>query len=326
MAPVTASLASDGRRVYVPSVGRLAALSLDDGRLLWSIAVPGQLDNAPTVAGDLVYLGQRNGQVVAVEATSGRARWSQTIGDWVRGSPIVADGVVYAVSGQSLVGLDAESGSILWRRNVEAYVGGRVVVTDHEVVVPTDQEMVILDRRTGRQTFWFVIPNAKTVVFHDDTLIALSTRVMVVFEPDSRRPWWEPFRVFWLNSHMMGFAPELPAPPHRWFVAITPDSFPPTFGPDDLHVASASGTIRARNRQTGRLVWERRGDPLAAPPILTAAGLLALERNALLMLDPLTGDQIVRREFPGAQFRDMILTEAAIVLATGSGEILLLRR
>ena len=105
----------DEKRVYVPlKEARVVALSRADGRELWSVPVPGQVNHSPVIAGDALYWGQRDGRAVSVDATTGRARWSTQLSEWVEARPVVADGAMFVVAGRELVALDASNGAVLW--------------------------------------------------------------------------------------------------------------------------------------------------------------------------------------------------------------------
>ena len=301
---LTASPVVDRSRIYVAlSDGRLVALSLNDGREIWSVPVPGWLDSAPTVAGDLLYASQRDGRVVALEASTGSLRWSQHIGKGggVYASPIVADGVVYALSSRSLVAFDAEDGSALWSHEVDTgnLTVAPVVVGDR-LVVATTQGIIILDRRTGDQTFWYRLINLESLATSGNTVIALSNTRMVSLDVSARRPWWEGVRGAWGNLYIWGVAPEVPPPPTRWRLFIERDSRGVATGVSCLYVSWISGALGCYDPDTGATLWERRGEPIVAPPTLIGSGLLVAERHALMLLDPLTGIELGRRAMPSS--------------------------
>ena len=67
--------------------------------LVWGLESGLLFDSSPTLAGESVVFGTRDGMVHAVEARTGRPRWRYQTGSRVYSSPAVADGVVY-VGGQ----------------------------------------------------------------------------------------------------------------------------------------------------------------------------------------------------------------------------------
>jgi outer membrane protein assembly factor BamB len=67
--------------------------------LLWIYThAPATVDSSPAVANGVIYTGSYDGNVYALNATSGAKLWSYTTGFGVDSSPAVADGVVYIAS------------------------------------------------------------------------------------------------------------------------------------------------------------------------------------------------------------------------------------
>lgn len=120
--PVTVS---GGMAYALDQTGTLYALDATTGKQVWS-APTGALTTTPAVADGLVYVGTvSNGYgVAALDARSGKRRWSFTATELVESAPTVVDGVVYVggsayVSGTSYPGvlyaLDARTGKEHWR-------------------------------------------------------------------------------------------------------------------------------------------------------------------------------------------------------------------
>ena len=147
----TGSPVISGGAVYVGMAGgRLVALRLDNGGLIWdaSITVPGgrselerlaDIDGDPLVLGGGVFVATYQGEVGAVEQRSGRLAWRRKMSSYNRmGADLQGlyvsddDGVVW--------GLDIRSGSAVWSQDVlknrklsnVAVLRGYVVVGDFE--------------------------------------------------------------------------------------------------------------------------------------------------------------------------------------------------
>jgi eukaryotic-like serine/threonine-protein kinase len=72
--------------------------------------------SSPAVVGDAVYFGSGDGQVYAVDASSGSLRWKFKTGDVVHSSPAVSGGIVYIGSWDTyLYALDAATGALKWK-------------------------------------------------------------------------------------------------------------------------------------------------------------------------------------------------------------------
>jgi outer membrane protein assembly factor BamB len=59
----------------------------------------GPMQSSPIVANGIVYLGSFDGNLYALDASTGAYLWSYFIGDWISSSPAVANGVVYIGGG-----------------------------------------------------------------------------------------------------------------------------------------------------------------------------------------------------------------------------------
>jgi eukaryotic-like serine/threonine-protein kinase len=72
--------------------------------------------SSPCVSDSAVYFGSSDGNVYALDASSGALKWKFHTGDVVHSSPAIADGVLYIGSWDTYVyALDAASGTEKWR-------------------------------------------------------------------------------------------------------------------------------------------------------------------------------------------------------------------
>jgi outer membrane protein assembly factor BamB len=115
---------------------RVFARSTSDGSVLWTLATgPSPLDvygglgprGTPTVSGDRVFVVSARGDLLALDAASGRIAWRRSLArdlgwrppaEGTASSPLVADGRVYVMNGgaggRALAALDRETGRTLW--------------------------------------------------------------------------------------------------------------------------------------------------------------------------------------------------------------------
>lgn len=139
--PVSSSPAVHGGLVFASSVdGNVYAVDAATGQPRWVFATKGERRftapgihgaiprtermpdpfdlflSSPTVSGDVLYIGSGDQQVYALEAATGRVRWTFATGDVVHASPTVVDGTVYVGSwDRNLYALDAANGKERWR-------------------------------------------------------------------------------------------------------------------------------------------------------------------------------------------------------------------
>jgi outer membrane protein assembly factor BamB len=147
----TGSPVVSGGAVYVGmSGGRLVALRADSGGVLWDATVTApsgrselqrlaDIDGDPIVLGGGVFAATYQGEVAALEQSSGRAAWRQALSVH---SSLGADRLgIYASDSDGVVwGLDIRTGSVRWRQEAlkhrrlsdVAVIDGLVVVGDFE--------------------------------------------------------------------------------------------------------------------------------------------------------------------------------------------------
>jgi outer membrane protein assembly factor BamB len=62
------------------SNGTLQGIAISNNQILWSFAGDGQLDTAPIVVNNYVFIGSQSGNLYAVDTTSGLQVWNQNLG------------------------------------------------------------------------------------------------------------------------------------------------------------------------------------------------------------------------------------------------------
>jgi eukaryotic-like serine/threonine-protein kinase len=187
-APSTPAV-SDGALYAVSYDGKLHALDAPTGAVRWKFATLGERRfeakgihglqpknqtiadpfdvflSSPVVVEGAVYFGSGDGNLYAVDATSGELRWKFQTGDVVHASPAYADGVLFFGSWDSyFYAVDATTGKEKWR-----FHGGEDPVIHNQVgfqsspavvdgVVYTgcrDAQLYALDAATGKQKWKF---------------------------------------------------------------------------------------------------------------------------------------------------------------------------
>lgn len=106
--------------------GLVVALKARTGRELWRFRL-GATESSPLIVGNRLYVGSRDDRLYALNATTGRLRWSFNTGGEIKGAPAYADGTVYTASYDGYVyALDAHNGHLRWKAGAEnALLGGR---------------------------------------------------------------------------------------------------------------------------------------------------------------------------------------------------------
>lgn len=102
-------------QTQVPGNGRIVAMSMGTGRIVWSRPVPPGSESSPLVWKGLVFFGDQGGTVYALDARTGATVWTYHASGAVKGGPSLADGVLYFgdYAGRAYA-LDARTGRQIW--------------------------------------------------------------------------------------------------------------------------------------------------------------------------------------------------------------------
>lgn len=107
------------RLIYVGNrAGTLDALRMEDGSLAWEVEFPGALSGEGVLAEDgaLLLFGTDNGDLIAFDLETRKARWTYETQGMIRNVPVVVEGVVYIVNSRDQVfALDLRSGAWRWQ-------------------------------------------------------------------------------------------------------------------------------------------------------------------------------------------------------------------
>ena len=108
--------------------------------------------SSPTVAGGTVYYGSEDHKVYAIDAATGRLRWSYTTGGGVYAAPAVAGGIVYIGSDDdTLYALNAATGYLRWSYDTRYAVESTPALAGGTVYFGSwDDKVFALSAATGR--------------------------------------------------------------------------------------------------------------------------------------------------------------------------------
>ena len=95
--------------------GRVTAVSVQFGNVLWSKPLPSRSESSPLVVGDSLYFGSENGTVYCLRAKDGHVRWTTKVGGAVKAGLAYDRGKLFFgdYSGQ-MHAIDATSGRKIW--------------------------------------------------------------------------------------------------------------------------------------------------------------------------------------------------------------------
>ncbi len=107
----------------------------------------------PAVADDRLYVADRKGRVVALDAATGKQLWQTATDAAIAAGPGFGEGIVVVGSSDAeVIALDAEDGSVRWRVEVSSEVLSVPRIDLDKVIVQTsDGSIAGLDSADGRQ-------------------------------------------------------------------------------------------------------------------------------------------------------------------------------
>src|SRR5690606_17530242 len=151
-------------------------------------------------------------------------------------------------------------------------------------------------------------------------------RFVAAIDSTSRRPWWDVVRRPWTQFWIWGMAPTVPPPPHEWLSnAVESGTLPLAVDSGRVYLAGRSGELRALDRSTRYVEWERMIGPLQDGPIRGENGLLVWTGESLLLLDPGSGVETKRRELGNVTVLQVVPTSHGTYVMGADGTLLALR-
>ena len=154
-APSPSDAADDGD----PGVD-LVAVSLPDGQEVWRTQLPSPSRSGVSARGDVVVVGGNDGSVTALEAATGKIRWTEPVGDAIYSSvTLTEDLALVSAPGDddgafAVVALDVTDGGQAWRYEPggAAFFGSTAAVADGTAFATFDDATVrAFDPETGEE-------------------------------------------------------------------------------------------------------------------------------------------------------------------------------
>jgi len=155
------ALASNGEHIFINSVDIQAiptpgtaflALEPASGATLWQYPTTAHSLSGAAIDRGMAYFTSSDGQIHAVDASSGQLRWAAEHAAWAAEAPTAAGGIVCAGGRDTtLIGYVAEDGAQLWRFGAEGLFAGPLRIVDGSVYACCwDGSLYALEARTGR--------------------------------------------------------------------------------------------------------------------------------------------------------------------------------
>jgi len=151
--------------VYFGGGQDVLALDAHTGLLKWSYKTDTSVSSSPFVSEDRLYIGNDNGWIYCLNATTGTHIWDSWIGGNIFACPTVAYGRVYVggltSGGENFYCLNATTGEWLWQIGLFTYIGiySSAAVLDNRVYVATAEGSVYCLNTTTGDEIWSYAAN-----------------------------------------------------------------------------------------------------------------------------------------------------------------------
>lgn len=340
-----------------------------DIRRDWSQGLGGKSDHLrlalrPEIVEGILYAGAFNGEVIAVDAASGRRVWRADTRLPLSAGPGVGDGVVvFGSSNGDIVALDAATGAERWRHAVSSEVLARPLVTSGSALVRTVDGRLQALSLTDASQRWVVqetVPalslrgNAPAVRSGDTILAGFDNGKVVALDFRNGDLIWDTtvsppqgrteldrlvdldaaVKVAGDDVFVAGFqgrAAMLALDSGQIWWAKDLSSYR-GFGMDDenLYVTNAEGGIVALRRRDGATVWEQltalRLRGLTAPEVDGDSLVVGDFEGYLHWLDKRTGEIIGRVKAGGDRITNSpVVADGRVYVQTDAGNVLAFR-
>jgi outer membrane protein assembly factor BamB len=134
----------------------------DQPDLLWKYVVPkGAFDTTAAIANDVVYLGDLDGTVYALNLADGSEVWKKTLGEsGFSAATAIRNGLVYVGDQDGMFyALSAKNGDVLWKHEGRGQLYGANFHQDRVLFGAQDGTLHCLHSKTGEPIWTFQIPD-----------------------------------------------------------------------------------------------------------------------------------------------------------------------
>ncbi len=228
--------------------------------------------SAAAIAGDRIFVGTHEGNLIALGAAIGNPIWTFKTGDSIVASPVVHAGRVYCVSmDHYLYAVDERTGALAWKHDTGEAMTSTVAVFDSTILAGSrSYDLEALSGADGRSVwkkyFWFSWVESSPSVLGRTAYVGSSDAAKVfAIEGSSGRSVWE--------SDVLGSAWAQPV--------VTESTVYQAVAGVTHYIAPHRGAIVALDRRSGRATWWYPSDEprLASTAMATSgfAGAVALD-------------------------------------------------
>ena len=154
----TASAAVVGNIVYaMPKDGSFYAFDTSNGEVVWSTLIGKIAESSPAIGEGIIAFGTDGGAIVALDASTGKQKWSYNTGTIdIKSSPVIADGAIFIGSNDGAVYAITTGGSLKWKFSTSDNIESSPSVKNGVVYFGSqDSNFYAVDEGTGKLKWKF---------------------------------------------------------------------------------------------------------------------------------------------------------------------------
>lgn len=276
-------VSADAGIVIVPLLdGKVVALQPDEGNLLWSVDLGGDVSTAPLINANVIYVAtSRNGTdqegvLRALDRSTGLTVWVREFSRPIVSGMLLADGKLLAGSADgALYALNPESGATVWSFATRGAVRGHIAVWGAMLLVGSDDgALYAVDHESGKELWRYqtggpIVGRAATS--GKRLFVASGDGWVYCIETGSQRLLWK----------------------SRTGAAI--EASPVVVDEDHILVASYDNFVYKLDIRTGARAWKKRlNGRLVSDPILNGARMIVapLRDDRLTVMNVKDGNKV----------------------------------
>ena len=174
------------------TAGDLAALRATDGRLVWRRQLGSPLAGAPGPALDRLFLPLADNRLVALQLSDGATVWELTLDRPVTALLALEDQLVFGTAGKQVVSVDLSRGRERWTWDVGGDIAGIPAADDKRIYFASrDNILRAVDRGSGNLKWKAGLssrPAGGPLRLADALLMPLVSSQIVGFDPETGKP------------------------------------------------------------------------------------------------------------------------------------------
>lgn len=315
--------------------------------LVWEFKVEnGAFESTPTVVDGVVYIGDLDDRVFALDLTSGKRLWEFKADIGFYAAPAVKDGRVFVGNLDGFFYcLNADSGELIWQFEAGATIdGGANFYQDNVIFGSQDAHLYCLNRESG-ELVWkheiddqircspTVVDNRAFVAGCDGVLHMVdldngkSLGGVVIDSPTGVTPAATDQFAFFGTEQVGFYCVDWKAEKISWNYQ---DPLGPASTRSNPAVTAGHVVFGARNRKvislepkTGKVNWqfEARGPIDSSPVIANDRVFVGADDRRMYILDLSNGEKIAERELNGKIIGSPALSNGKLIVATNRGVV-----